>query len=230
VRVAGQLPARRVSADDLCALGRVLAPRRDHPDGVQPHIRRPIVVVLLLLLLLLLLLCTVVHCCVCRPRSTLALTASRRWRWRWPCVVSRGLYTILLGGGSATGAEVPSATGLQIIGLSLLGDAFIGFLQEHTMRTLKVKLSSMMSSVYHLRGIIKITIRILDCLRFYPTTFVVPMLICVTLRSRYVFSAGIVLVRSPRPPRAIAAAASADRASPRTCGACLGMVCACRLW
>ena len=49
------------------------------------------------------------------------------------------------------GAQISiSHTGLQIIGVSLLGDAFIGFLQEYTLTTMKVKLSQMMAAVYAL--------------------------------------------------------------------------------
>ena len=67
--------------------------------------------------------------------------------WLATLLLVGGLYTVVIadvGGGELQVTE----TGYRIIGVSLLGDAFIGFLQEHTMRTMRVRLSGMMAGVY----------------------------------------------------------------------------------
>lgn len=61
-----------------------------------------------------------------------------------------GLYTVVIADaapGSVGKLEIESV-GYQIIGVSLLGDAFIGFLQEYTMKSMLVRLSDMMAGVY----------------------------------------------------------------------------------
>ena len=68
-------------------------------------------------------------------------------QWLATVLLVGGLYTVVIAGGQSTGIEY-DPIGCQIIGISLLGDAFIGFLQEYTMQTMKVRLSDMMAGVY----------------------------------------------------------------------------------
>ena len=73
--------------------------------------------------------------------------------WLATLLLVGGLYTVVIadvGGGELQVTE----TGYRIIGVSLLGDAFIGFLQEHTMRTMRVRLSGMMAGVYSLASVL----------------------------------------------------------------------------
>ena len=67
-------------------------------------------------------------------------------QWLATVLLVGGLYTVVAGGQS-TDVKI-NPIGFQIIGVSLLGDAFIGFLQEYTMKTMKVRLSDMMAGVY----------------------------------------------------------------------------------
>jgi hypothetical protein len=74
---------------------------------------------------------------------------------QWLATVSlvSGLYTVVVASGQPGDIEI-KPMGYQIIGVSLLGDAFIGFLQEYTMKTMKVRLSDMMTGVYTLCSVL----------------------------------------------------------------------------
>lgn len=68
-------------------------------------------------------------------------------QWLATVLLVSGLYTVVIAGGQPGGIQI-APSGYKLIGLSLLGDAFIGFLQEYTMKTMKVRLSDMMAGVY----------------------------------------------------------------------------------
>lgn len=68
-------------------------------------------------------------------------------QWLATVLLVSGLYTVVIGGRKPGDIEI-EPIGYKIIGVSLLGDAFIGFLQEYTMKTMKVRLSDMMAGVY----------------------------------------------------------------------------------
>ena len=68
-------------------------------------------------------------------------------QWLATVLLVSGLYTVVIAGGQPGAIEIKPG-GYEIIGVSLLGDAFIGFLQEYTMKTMKVRLSDMMAGVY----------------------------------------------------------------------------------
>ena len=68
-----------------------------------------------------------------------------------------GLYTVVIADAAPGKLEIESV-GYQIIAVSLLGDAFIGFLQEYTMKSMHVRLSDMMAGVYTFASVLVLAV------------------------------------------------------------------------
>jgi len=69
-------------------------------------------------------------------------------QWLATMLLVSGLYTVVIADVQPGDRLEIKPIGYQIIAVSLLGDAFIGFLQEYTMKTMQVRLTDMMAGVY----------------------------------------------------------------------------------